>query len=371
MPLTQGTPQIKVLVVDDSAIVRSVARQILAAQPGIRVLDTAIDPLYAMQSMAREWPDVIVLDIQMPRMDGITFLKKIMAEHPTPVVICSTLLGDGAQMGVDALAAGAVSLITKPKAGVMEFFNDEADNIVAAVRAAARSNITRLRQISQLAKKAPVSVPVPPPVPRPPLVAASRPDGRVIAMGASTGGTMALEIVLGALPTDLPGIVIVQHMPPGFSKKFADRLNADIRLELREATNGQRVEPGLALVAEAGKQMRLQRAGNGYSVEVVDGPVINRHRPSVDCLFSSVAKAAGRNAIGVIMTGMGDDGALGMREMFDAGAMTVAEAEETCVVFGMPRCAIERGGVHEITPLDRIAGRVVAWSRGQNVPSGA
>lgn len=354
-----GKDPIRVLIVDDSLIVRSVARQLLAAQPDMRVLDTAIDPLYAMQSMSREWPDVIVLDIQMPRMDGITFLKKIMAERPTPVVICSTLVGDGAQLGVDALAAGAVSLITKPKAGVIEFFNDESDNIVAAVRAAARANPVRLRQGQQSLVQ-----PVDKHVSKPLRAGSPSGSGRVIAMGASTGGTTALEIVLRELPTDLPGIVVVQHMPPGFSRKFADRLNRDIAMEFAEASNGQRVEPGLGLLAEAGKQMRLQRAAQGYVVEVVDGPVINRHRPSVDCLFDSVAKSAGRNALGIIMTGMGDDGALGMRQMYDAGAMTIAEAEESCVVFGMPRCAIERGGVREILPVHKIAARIVAWARG-------
>lgn len=347
---------IKVLIVDDSALVREAARQILAAQPGIRVLESAIDPIHAMEKMAKEWPDVIVLDIQMPRMDGITFLRQIMAERPTPVVICSTLVGDGAQAGVDALAAGAISLITKPRAGVANFFEDESDSIVAAVRAAAQTNLARLRQIASHAQR-----PASPPVPK-----TTRPagisDSRIIALGASTGGTQALETVLTALPPDLPGIVIVQHMPIGFSKKFADRLNHDVRLELREAQNGQRVERGLALVAEAGKQMRVQKNGTGYTVEVIDGPVINRHKPSVDCLFGSVARAAGRNAIGVLMTGMGDDGALGMKEMFDAGAMTVAEAEETCVVFGMPKAAVKRGGVREVLPLYRIAEKIRAWA---------
>ncbi|GAB2893132.1 chemotaxis response regulator protein-glutamate methylesterase [Uliginosibacterium flavum] len=348
---------INVLIVDDSVLVREAAKQLLEQQPGIRVMDTAMDPLFAMEKMKKEWPDVIVLDIQMPRMDGITFLKKIMAERPTPVVICSTLVGNGAQVGIDALAAGAVSLITKPRLGVSSFFEDESDSIVAAVRAAAQTNLTRLRQIATSAER-----PIAPPVVKTPRIAGGS-DSRVIALGASTGGTQALETVLTALPPDLPGIVIVQHMPVGFSRKFADRLNRDVRLELREAQNGQAVERGLALVAEAGKQMRLQKSGNGYTVEVIDGPVINRHKPSVDCLFGSVAKAAGRNAIGVIMTGMGDDGALGLKEMFDAGAATVAESEETCVVFGMPKIAIQRGGVRDILPLHKIAGKLIEWAR--------
>lgn len=347
---------IKVLIVDDSILVRESARELLNAQPNIVVMDTAIDPIFAMEKMQREWPDVIVLDIQMPRMDGLSFLRKIMAEHPTPVVICSTLLGDGAQVGIDALASGAVSLITKPKVGVRHFFQDESDNIVAAVRAAAQTNLARLRQLAA----SPLPQPQQDKPPRP--AAAGSLLGKVIALGSSTGGTQALETVLSALPTTLPGIVLVQHMPLGFTRKFADRLNMDTRLEVREAEHKQRVEPGLVLIAPAGKQMRLTRANLAYQVDVVEGPVINRHRPSVDCLFSSVAKAAGPNAIGVIMTGMGDDGALGMKEMFDAGATTVAEAEETCVVFGMPRAAIQRGGVREVLPLHLIADKIRSWA---------
>ncbi|MBS1208495.1 MAG: response regulator receiver modulated CheB methylesterase [Proteobacteria bacterium] len=347
---------VSVLIIDDSILVREAAKQILAQQPGIRVMGTAVDPIQAMEKMAQEWPDVMVLDIQMPRMDGITFLKKIMAERPTPVVICSTLVGNGAQAGVDALAAGAVSLISKPKSGVTQFFGDESDSIVAAVRAAAMTNLSRLRQIASSVQR-----PLAPPVVKAPRLAGVG-DGRLIALGASTGGTQALETVLTALPADMPGIVIVQHMPVGFSKRFAERLNQDLQLELREAQNGQRVERGLALLAESGKQMRLKKEGGGYCVEVIDGPVINRHKPSVDCLFGSVAKVAGRNAIGVLMTGMGDDGALGMKEMFDAGSMTVAESEESCVVFGMPRAAIQRGGVHEVLALNKIAGRLLEWA---------
>lgn len=355
------TTPTKVLIVDDSILVCEAARELLSAQRDIVVMDTAIDPIFAMEKMQKEWPDVIVLDIQMPRMDGLSFLRKIMAERPTPVVICSTLLGNGDQVGVEALAAGAVSLITKPRVGVRSFFEDESDNIVAAVRAAAQTNPARLRQLA-LGRPS-----------RPPVAATALHSGpqdvrnRVIALGSSTGGTQALETVLSALPTNLPGIVLVQHMPLGFTKKFADRLNSDTHLTVREAEHKQRVEAGLALIAPAGKQMRLTRGADSFQVEVIDGPVINRHRPSVDCLFSSVAKVAGRNAIGVIMTGMGDDGALGMKEMFDAGAMTIAEAEETCVVFGMPRAAILRGGARETLPLHRIAERLRAWA-GNHLP---
>lgn len=349
---------IKVLIIDDSVLVRQSAKELLANQPHIEVMDTAVDPIFAMEKMQREWPDVILLDIQMPRMDGLCFLKKIMAEHPTPVVICSSLLDDGTQLCVEALAAGAVSLITKPRIGVKSFFLDDGDDLVAAIRAAAQVNPLRLRE---LGKRVSIANPK---IDKLPLPGPNRGlSGRVIALGASTGGTQALATVLGALPVALPGIVLVQHMPLGFTKKFANHLNQDISLEIREAENGQRVEPGLALIAPAGRQMRLMTSNGGYHVEVQDGPLINRHRPSVDCLFSSVARAAGSKAFGALMTGMGDDGALGMKEMFDAGAATVAEAEETCVVFGMPRAAIERGGAREILPLHKIAARIVEWAR--------
>lgn len=351
-----NTP-IKVLIVDDSVLVRESARKLLGAQANIQVMDTASDAILAWEKMQRAWPDVIVLDIQMPRMDGISFLRKIMAERPTPVVICSSLVANGAQAGIDALAAGAVGLISKPKTDVLNFFNDESDNIVAAVRAAARSHPERLRTAARAV--APPRTPVERPE-RPPV--AKQPDGRVIALGASTGGTQALETVLSALPPGLPGIVLVQHMPAGFTHKLADRLNKCTALTVLEAQHKQPVTPGQALIAPAGKQMRLVRGLQAFHVEVLDGPVINRHRPSVDCLFGSVAKAAGAQAIGVLMTGMGDDGALGMKEMHDAGAFTVAEAEETCVVFGMPRAAIERGGVREVVPLHKIADKIRYWA---------
>lgn len=350
---------IGVLVVDDSLVVRLAARDLLVKHRDIRLIDTAPDPIAAMEIMKREWPDVIVLDLQMPRMDGLTFLKKLMAERPTPVVVCSTLVGNGAQAGLDALAAGAVSVISKPRSEVNEFFLDESDNIVAAVRAAAHTNLAQLKRMLNAPRASAESHPAAPPVA---AGAASLGGERVIAIGASTGGTLALEALLPTLPADLPGIVMVQHMPVGFTRRFADRLDAMCALRVREAENGDLVGRGQVLLAPAGKQMRLQAAGVGFKVEVVDGPFINRHRPSVDCLFSSVARNAGKQAMGILMTGLGDDGALGMKEMFDKGALTVAEAEESCVVYGMPRAAVQRGGVRDVLPLDRIGQRLRQWA---------
>ncbi len=349
---------IRVMIVDDSAIVRQVVSAAISAQPDMEVMATAVDPLFAIEKMRRQWPDVIVLDIEMPRMDGLTFLRKLMAERPTPVVICSSLVDTGARASLEALAAGAVSLVSKPKVGVKQFLQDESDNLVAAIRAAAGA---RLRPRLQAA------------VPRPKLTLDSLPRGpnmppagdrnRVVAIGTSTGGTQALEAVLTALPADAPGIVVVQHMPAGFTDMFARRLDGLCSIRVREAQHGDRVEPGLALIAPGGRHLQLARDGRGYFVSVVDGPLINRHKPSVDVLFRSVARMAGGNALGIIMTGMGDDGALGLKEMRDAGASTIAEAEETCVVFGMPKEAILRGAVENVLPLHEIAAGLVGWSR--------
>jgi two-component system chemotaxis response regulator CheB len=351
---------IKVMVVDDSAVVRQVVAGLLAAAPGIEVLAAVADPVLAIERLRQAWPDVIVLDVEMPRMDGITFLRKIMAERPTPVVICSTLTEKGARTTLEALAAGAVSIVTKPKLGLKQFLADSGDELVATVRAAARANV---RCLAQRAESAPL---VAPPKNTADVILApagsramTQTTERVVALGTSTGGTQALEQVLSALPRVCPGIVIVQHMPEKFTAAFAARLDGLCRIEVREARHNDRVVPGRALIAPGGRHLLLKRSGAQYFVEVVDGPVVNRHRPSVDVLFRSVSKSAGANALGVIMTGMGDDGAAGLAEMRNAGARTLAQDEDSCVVFGMPREAIRRGGVERVVPLQAIAAEVM------------
>lgn len=344
---------IQVLVVDDSAVVRQVLTALIDATPGMEVMHAAADPLLAMERMRRQWPDVIVLDVEMPRMDGITFLRKIMTERPTPVVICSTLTEQGAKTTLEALAAGAVAIVTKPKLGLKQFLTDAADDLVSTVREAARANVRRLAiraEAPPVAAKLSADAILPPGSGR----AMAQTTERVVAIGTSTGGTQALEEVLTALPRVCPGIVIVQHMPEKFTAAFASRLDSVCRIAVKEAEHNDRVLPGRALIAPGGKHMVLRRSGAQYHVDVVDGPLVNRHRPSVDVLFRSVAKCAGANAVGIIMTGMGDDGAAGLLEMHNAGARTVAQDEESCVVFGMPKEAIKRGGVDKTVTLSAI-----------------
>ena len=344
--------RIKVMVVDDSAVVRQVVAGMLQDDPEIEVLCAVADPLLAMTRMKIQWPDVIVLDIEMPRMDGITFLKKIMAERPTPVVICSTLTEQGAQTSMAALSAGAVAIITKPKIGLKQFLIDASDDLVSAVKAAAKANVKKLQVVAKL--NADVMLPA-----ADKHTAMLQTTERVVALGTSTGGTQALEVVLKSLPRVCPGIVIVQHMPEKFTAEFAKRLNSLCQIEVKEAQNNDRVVPGRALIAPGGQHMLLRRTGAQYFVEVTDGPLVNRHRPSVDVLFRSVSKCAGANALGVIMTGMGDDGAAGLLEMRKAGAHTVAQDEESCVVFGMPKEAIKRGGVEKTIPLGAIGREIM------------
>jgi two-component system chemotaxis response regulator CheB len=305
--------------------------------------------------MKSQWPDVIVLDIEMPRMDGITFLKKIMAERPTPVVICSTLTEKGTQVSLAALTAGAVAIIAKPKIGLKQFLVDASDDLVTVVKAAARANVKKLQAVLVVEKfSADVILPA---LER--HTALLKTTDRVVALGTSTGGTQALELVLRSLPRVCPGLVIVQHMPEQFTAAFAHRLNTLCQIEVKEAQTADRVMPGRALIAPGGKHLLLRRNGAQYFVEVMDGPLVNRHRPSVDVLFRSVAKCAGANALGVIMTGMGDDGAAGLLEMRKAGAQTVAQDEESCVVFGMPKEAIKRGGVVKTVTLTAIAREIM------------
>lgn len=350
-------PKIKVLIVDDSAVVRQVARTQLEVAPDIEVIAAVADPVFAIDRLRNEWPDVILLDIEMPRMDGITFLKKIMAERPTPVVICSTLAEKGAKLTLEALSAGAVSVITKPKTSLRQFLEEAGTDLVSAIRGAA---MARPRVRPSVAAAPMVSAPAGGGVQR---HAVESTTDRIVALGTSTGGTQALEAVLTRLPPDCPGIVVVQHMPEKFTAMFAERLNGICAIDVKEARDGDRVLAGRALIAPGGRHMELVRSGAHYSVSVKDGPLINRHKPSVDVLFNSVARAAQKNALGVIMTGMGDDGARGLVTMREAGAHTVAEDESTCVVFGMPKEAIKRGGACEIMPLDRIPMAIMQFAK--------
>ena len=347
--------RIKVMVVDDSAVARQVVVGLLQEDPGVEVIAAVSDPIFAMQRMQAQWPDVILLDVEMPRMDGITFLKQIMSERPTPVIICSTLTEAGAPTTLEALAAGAVTIITKPRVGLQQFLRESAEELRDAIRVAARANVKRLG--TRAAR--PISVPVrnsadvilAPARER----AMTQTTERVVVIGTSTGGTQALQEVLVELPAVSPGIVIVQHMPSHFTAAFAARLDSMCRIEVREAKHNDRVVPGCALIAPGGRHMLLMRSGAQYHVEIKDGPPVSRHRPSVDVLFRSAAKCAGPNALGIIMTGMGDDGARGLKEMRDAGARTVAQDEASCVVFGMPKEAIRLDAAEKVAPLDELA----------------
>ncbi len=347
---------ITAMVVDDSAVVRRHLADLLTAG-GIEVIATASDPLFAWPKMAARWPDVVVLDVEMPRMDGVSFLRKIMAERPTPVVMCSTLTEAGATTTMQALAEGAVGFVTKPRLGLRDFLGDPSNGLVAAVRAAAVVNVRGLRP---RAAAAPVTSRAATP---PPGTTTGTTTGamavttdRLIAIGSSTGGVQAIEAVLTALPRTTPGVLIVQHMPERFTAALAARLNGLCAMEVKEAADGDRVIDGRVLIAPGGRHMQLYRSGAHYLVSVRDGPLVNRHKPSVDVLFKSVAQHAGANALGVILTGMGDDGARGLLDMRAAGARTAAQDEASCVVFGMPREAIARGATEDVLPLSAVAG---------------
>ncbi len=344
----------QVLVVDDSAVVRQAMTQILG-RAGMWVT-IANDPIIAQDKMRKARPDVILLDLEMPRMDGLTFLQRQMAEDPIPVVVCSGLAGPGTEAALHALELGAVDIVVKPRLGVKGFLEDSALRLVQVVRAAAQAKV-RARPPRPAVKLTADAVL---PAPRAPVIRDT--THKVVVVGASTGGTEALRELLEAMPPDAPGIAIVQHMPEVFTAQFAKRLDQTCRIEVKEAASDDRLVPGRALVAPGNRHLVVRRSGALYFVDVVDGPPVSLHRPSVNVLFRSAAQAAGRNAVGVILTGMGDDGADGLLEMRQAGARTVAQDEATSVVFGMPKEAIERGAVDEVLPLPRIAQAVLRWA---------
>jgi two-component system chemotaxis response regulator CheB len=354
------TDKVKVLIVDDSAVVRQVLTSVLEQDPGIDVIGAVPDPIFAMHRMNQQWPDVVLLDVEMPRMDGITFLKELMAVRATPVVVCSTLTQRGAETTLQAMSAGAVAVITKPKDGLKAFLESDAADIARTVKGAAGAAMRRMKAVTSVLqsglipaqRSGAVRVPGATPPAAPKLTVTT---DRLVAIGTSTGGTQALEVVLTSMPRVSPGIVVVQHMPEKFTAAFAARLDTLCEAEVLEASDGDRVLPGRVLIAPGGLHMRVRRDGAQYRVRVADGPPVNRHKPSVDVLFRSVAECAGRNAMGVIMTGMGDDGARGLRQMHDEGARTVGQNEATCVVYGMPGEAVKLGAVETEVGLQEIA----------------
>ncbi|WP_371824204.1 chemotaxis response regulator protein-glutamate methylesterase [Methylosinus sp. KRF6] len=352
-----ASTKIRVLIVDDSASVRQTLSDMLGAEPDIEVMGTAADAYAAARRIQAEIPDVIILDVEMPGMDGITFLRKIMSQKPMPVVICSSLTEAGSKALVDAMEAGAVDVIAKPHIATKQFLMEAKVRVSDAVRAAAhskrRSAVSRANIVE---RKLTADVMLPPPA----LRSIHRPTETIVCIGASTGGTEALRDVLEALPETSPGMVIVQHMPQHFTAAFARRLNGLCRVEVKEAEDGDLVHAGRVLIAPGNRHLLLQRNGTRYHVAIKDGPLVSRHRPSVDVLFRSAAQCAGANAVGVIMTGMGDDGAKGLLEMKQAGARTIAQDEQSCVVFGMPKEAIAIGAVGKITPLSAIAREIAA-----------
>jgi two-component system chemotaxis response regulator CheB len=345
--------KIRVLIVDDSASVRQALCSIIEESSDLEVMATAGDPFVAAQRIQAEVPDVILLDVEMPRMDGITFLRKLMEQHPIPTILCSTLLESGSEALLDALEAGAVDIIVKPRVDTKQFLMESQVRICDAVRAAANVRFKGARMVAphRVQKKLTADVIMPPPNPSRALV---RTTEQIVCIGASTGGTESLREVLTALPPNSPGIVIVQHMPERFTAAFARRLDGLCQVDVKEAENGDQVITGRVLIAPGNHHLLLQRSGARYHIAIKDGPLVSRHRPSVDVLFRSAAQYAGANALGIIMTGMGDDGAKGLLEMRTAGATTLAQNEETCVVFGMPKEAIAIGAADRAVPLSAI-----------------
>jgi two-component system chemotaxis response regulator CheB len=360
--------KIRVLIVDDSASVRTTLSEIIAGDPELEVMATASDPYVAVERIRVEVPDVIFLDLEMPRMDGLTFLRKLMSQRPIPVVICSSLTAEGSDSLMQALEAGAVDVVTKPRIDTAQWLQDSSMRICDAAKGAAHAKLKGIKkQAPRLTVEAKLTADaVVPQLSRAraqTLLTTMPVTEPIICIGASTGGTEALREVLEALPATAPGIVIVQHMPEKFTNAFARRLNTLCAMEIKEAESGDQVMRGRVLIAPGNQHMVLHRAGSRYTVNVVDGLHVSRHRPSVDVLFRSAAQNAGRNAMGVLLTGMGDDGARGLLEMKEAGSFTVAQDEESSIVFGMPKEAIQRGAAAKILPLGRVAGEILAYAR--------
>ena len=341
---------IRVLVVDDSAMVRQTLQTELARDPAIEVVGTAADPYVARDQIVQKKPDVITLDIEMPRMDGLSFLRKLMKHHPVPVIIVSSLAKAGSEIAVEAVQAGALEVLCKP--GAAYSIGDMSTELIEKIKACAKVDMKRLAVLQS------TTAPIPAPT------ALAQTTSKLLMIGASTGGTQALERLLRELPKGAPATAIVQHMPAGFTKSFADRLNDLCQVEVREAVDGDVLFSGRVLIAPGNTHMILQRSGANYFVQVRDGPLVNRHRPSVEVLFNSAATIAGKNAIGVMLTGMGADGAKGMLKMKEAGAYNIAQDEASCVVFGMPKAAIEAGAVHSVLPLDQIVRHVLQKLQG-------
>ncbi len=349
-----GAERIHALVVDDSAVVRQFMRALLSNEPGMSVA-VAADPIIAMQKMEARWPDVIVLDLEMPRMDGLTFLRQLMKDEPVPVVVCSGHARSGTEAALKALEAGAVEVVAKPQLGLRDFLRESSMLLVDTIRAAAGARVKR-RRLPAVEPRLTADAML---APAKPPVRTGAPAETVVAIGASTGGTEALRELLQAMPADAPGMVIVQHMPEEFTAAFAQRLNGVCSIAVKEAADGDPVARGRALVAPGNRHTMLVRIGTGFHVKVADGPLVCRHRPSVDVLFRSVAQNAGAASLGVILTGMGDDGADGLLEMKQAGAPTLVQDEASSVVFGMPKEAIARNAADEVVPLSRMASAIL------------